>query len=290
MARIEPVRKAAVLEGGNKPTHLRQGGGILFVAQVAPLRQPCLETDLYRLGRLTLGPASYPQPGCQLTGCGHQRKPVDGTANLITRPRRCQHIGEVLDVVDQLRPVLILVCGQCFDESAKYSAMLPQRVGLQGVSKGATVLHAMQALKRTMLPGVARDLDGAHLHPRLGTLPGTGGMVLETQLTGRQEQQPPGFTLSQLPILLAAALALAVGQHVGGLSCFPAVQLAQFIQTEQGIIALAGDPLDGVTGGPPGLGVAVRVTVDAGGSFHHRGFAIGTLTLEVKSTAFHSHQ
>ncbi|MNF31498.1 hypothetical protein D3C84_122620 [compost metagenome] len=115
-------------------------------------------------------------------------------------------------------------------------------------------------------------------------------MVLETQLTGRQEQQPPGLALSQLAILLTAALALAVGQHVGSLSCFPAVQLAQFIQTEQGIIAPAGDPLDGITGGPPGLGIALRVTIDTGGRLHHRGFAVGTLALEVEATALHAYQ
>ena len=173
---------------------------------------------------------------------------------------------------------------------AKGNAVVCFCVGFQGIGKTAASIHAMQPLKGAMVPGIAGDLDCPYLHPGLGTLPGTGGMVLETQLTGRKEQQPPGLALSQLAVLLTAALALAVGQHVGSLPCFPAVQLTQFIQTEQGIIAPAGDPLNGVAGSPPGLGIPIRVPINTRGRLHHGGLAVGTLTLQVEATALHAHQ
>ncbi|MNI97413.1 hypothetical protein D3C73_1560590 [compost metagenome] len=63
---------------------------------------------------------------------------------------------------------------------AKSDAVMCFCVGFQCVGKAASSIHAMQPLKGAMVPGIAGDLDCPHLHAGLGTLPDTGGMVLET--------------------------------------------------------------------------------------------------------------
>ncbi|MNJ50816.1 hypothetical protein D3C77_461040 [compost metagenome] len=179
MTGVAPVGKAGVLVSRDEPAHLRQSGGILLVAQVPPLCQPRLEADPHRSQRLPLGPACNPQPGSQFPGSGHQRKPVDGPTYLITGTLRGQFGGKALDLARQVRAVLFHVGGQYLHKGAEGGAVLVVCVGLERIGKGAPTAHAMQPLKRAVLPGVARDLDSAHLHSRLSTLPGTGGMILK---------------------------------------------------------------------------------------------------------------
>ncbi|MNV50868.1 hypothetical protein D3C71_1428970 [compost metagenome] len=168
--------------------------------------------------------------------------------------------------------------------------MLALCVGLEGIGKDAPAFHAMQPFKRPMVAGVARDLDGTNLHPRLSALACTGCMIFKAQFTSGEKQQAPRLALPQLTILLAPALALPVRQHVGHLPGLFAIQLPQFVQAEQGIIAPPGDPLDGVPGRSQCLTVTIRVAVDTGGGFHDGGLAVCALALEVKPAPLHAYQ
>ncbi|CAJ1845243.1 hypothetical protein IIDPJIOB_02211 [Aeromonas veronii] len=290
MVRVAHINKAGVLVSPHKGPDLRQGCSVLLIAKVTTLRQPRLEADPHRSQRLPIGPACDPQPGCQLTGSRHQREPVDGAAYLIARLLRRQFGGKALYLAPQSLSVRIQIPGQCLGIGSKRAAVLAIAVGFERVGEGAPALHTMKPLKRPMVACIARDLDCAYLHPRLGTLARAGGVIFKAQFASGEEQQAPCLTLPQLPILLASSLALAICQHVGGLPCFSPIHLAQFVKAEQSIIAPAGYPLNGVAGCPPCLAVAIWVAVDAGGGLHDGGLAIRALTFEVKASPFHADQ
>ncbi|MNH21747.1 hypothetical protein D3C79_815720 [compost metagenome] len=179
MVGVEPIRKAAELVCHNEPTHLRQHGSLFPVAKVAPLIQPCLEAGFDRLRGLPYGPAGDAKLRCQLPGSGHQGKPVDGPAYLVACSLWGELVGQTLDFGPQALAVRVQVARQGMGIGTKGGAVVALCAGLEGVGKGAAIGQAVQALKRAIVAGAARDLDGAHLHSGLGTLARAGGMVFQ---------------------------------------------------------------------------------------------------------------
>ncbi|CAJ1804735.1 hypothetical protein IIDPJIOB_01143 [Aeromonas veronii] len=73
--------------------------------------------------------------------------------------------------------------------------MLVVAVGLECVGEGTPAFHAVKPLERPMVAGVARDLDGAHFHPRLSALACAGSVIFKAQFPSGEEQQPPRLAL-----------------------------------------------------------------------------------------------
>ncbi len=148
----------------------------------------------------------------------------------------------------------------------------------EGIGKLLAAGKALQLLKRAMLPGIAGDLYHAHLHPGVeAPLPGAFGVFRQRQLPGGEQQQRPVPAVAYFAVGAGAPLALAVRQHIGNHSGLTRVHFAQFIERQQGIVVSAGNSLQRIPGGPPGVPV-IGAATDGGGHLHYRGFAVGGLT------------
>lgn len=95
--------------------------------------------------------------------------------------------------------------------------------------------------------------------------------------------------VTYLAVGAGAPLALTVRQHIGNHPGLTRVHFAQFIERQQGIVVAAGNSFQRIPGGPPGVPV-VRAATDGGGHLHHRGFAVGGLTAQVKTATARSGQ
>ena len=142
-----------------------------------PFIQPRLEAYPHGAGRFTLWPTGDPQFSGQLTRCGHYGKAIDSPPNLITGPRGGQLDSQTLDLRLQAFLVCVQPCCQGLDVGTKCGAVFALTGLVEGIGKGSPIWLVVQHLKRTVLTGTARDLDGPHLHPGLGTLTRFGGVI-----------------------------------------------------------------------------------------------------------------
>src|SRR5215212_6439591 len=138
------------------------------------------------------------------------------------------------------------------------------------------------------LCGIDRHVHEPHKLAGSGLAPAFGNLVSKTQLPVRQEHDTPFRSRSYFGIAGRASLALPVHERIGDLPGLPGVQLADFVQDQDGAGMSPGDALQGIAGCLPALheALAPTATPDAPRDHERRAFAERGVADEVNPAAF----